>query len=129
MARLEEWYSLHKPHIVPQIFYHSLHSFAGCANALWLHAGELQPQRVSVHGFSSLKLAFHVTSAACRLCADHGADAANLFLHDATEAGLRALGSQYLTHPPWMNTWKGNKAVLRGQITTRIPAPASLSLI
>ncbi|KAI9523405.1 hypothetical protein NQZ68_028429 [Dissostichus eleginoides] len=35
----------------------------GCANALWLRAGGLQPPRVSVLSFSSLKLASHFTSA------------------------------------------------------------------
>lgn len=36
---------------------------SGSANALWRHIEESQPQ--SLHRFSSLKLAFHATSAAC----------------------------------------------------------------
>jgi len=64
------------------------------------------------------------------------ADAANAFL--VTQPRLRGLRSQYLTHPPWVNTWKVDKAMWRGgwmggwrggQMTTRIPTPASQSLI
>lgn len=96
----------------------------GCADALWLRRGELQAETVPVRGSSSS----HVTVAllAC-------ADAASLppshpptLPHDATEAGLAAPGSQYLTHPPWMKSWKGDKAVLRGRITTRDPCTCQL---
>lgn len=57
------------------------------------------------------------------------ADVANLFLHDDTEAGLSGPGSQYLTHPPWTSSWKGNTAALRGDRLPPIPAPAGRSRI
>lgn len=48
--------------------------------------------------------------------------------HDVTEAGLTAPGWQYLTHPPWMKSWKGDKAALRGRITARVPCTCQLLL-
>ena len=70
---------------------HTLHYMAvsGCANALWLRTGELQPHRgLGPQLFSSLKLAFHVTSATC-MCGRRSQP----LPHDATEAGLRGLRS------------------------------------
>lgn len=92
---------------------------SGYSGALWWLHTELQTEWVGVHTASPPWIS-PLMSLVLLKCTD----AANLFPHDDTEAGLSAPESQYLTHPPWLSSWKRIAAALSGD---RLP-PRSLHL-